>query len=160
MDLAKRKPTRLRGFDYSTPGAYFVTICTHGRKRLLSHIIVGEGFHPLPQNKLTTIGEEVDASVQYINNNYAGVTINKYVIMPNHIHMIVFLNNPGGGGTPPLQSVVGQLKSYTSKKYKGILWQRSFHDHIIRNETVYQKIWEYIDTNVARWKDDCFYNEG
>ncbi len=52
MEIIKRKPTRLKGYDYSTPGAYFVTICTHNRKCLLSNIIVGEGFHTLPQNTI------------------------------------------------------------------------------------------------------------
>ena len=78
--------------------------------------------------------------------------------MPNHIHLIVALNNSGGHGNPPLQNIIGQLKSYTTKKFGNILWQRSYHDHIIRGEKDYQKIWEYIDTNVMRWEKDCFFS--
>ena len=158
MNLPKRKPTRLKEYDYSTPGIYFITICTHNRKCLLSNIIVGEGLCALPQNTLTPIGNEIEKSIQYINDNYIGVKIDKYVIMPNHIHLILILDDSGGHGNPPLQNVIGKLKSYTTNKFGNILWQRSYHDHIIRGEKDYRKIWEYIDTNVIRWKKDCFYN--
>ena len=157
MNLPKRKPTRLKDYDYSTPGAYFITICTHKRKEILSKIIVGEGLCALPKQTLTSIGKEVKNSIQYINN-YVGVTIDKYVIMPNHLHLIVILEDSGGRGNPPLQNIIGQLKSYTTKKFGDILWQRSFYDHIIRGEKDYQKIWEYIDTNVITWEKDCFYD--
>ena len=158
MELPKRKPTRLKGYVYRAPGAYFITICTHDREELLSKIIVGEGLCTLPQNILTPIGIEVENSIQYINKNYVGVEIEKYVVMPNHIHLIVNLNDSGGHGNPPLQNIIGQLKSYTTNKFGGVLWQRSFHDHIIRDENDYKKTWEYIDTNVIKWKTDCFYN--
>ena len=144
MELPKRKPTRLKGYDYSTSGAYFVTICTKGRKKILSEIIVGEGLSALPQNILTPIGSEIEQSIQYINDNYDGIKIDKYVIMPNHIHLIVISDNSGGYGNPPLQNIIGQLKSYTTNKFGDILWQRSYHDHIIRGEKDYQKICEYI----------------
>ncbi len=157
MNLPKRKPTRLKEYDYSTSGAYFVTICTKNKEKLLSRIIVGEGLWALPQNILTPIGKEIENSLQYINDNFIGVKIDKYVIMPNHIHLIVMIDDAGGHGNPPLQNIIGQLKSFTTNKFGGILWQRSFHDHIIRGEKDYQKIWEYIDTNVLRWEQDCFY---
>ena len=159
MELPKRKPTRLKRYDYSTPGAYFVTVCTHNKECILSDINVGEGLRALPSNKLTQIGEEVEKSIQYINDNYDGVLIEKYIIMPNHIHLIVVLENSEGHGSPPLQSVIGQLKSFTTNKFGNILWQRSFHDHVIRNRNDYLKIWEYIDTNGLKWKTDCFFSE-
>ena len=165
MDLPRRKPTRLKEYDYSHNGAYFITICTHKRKCILSDIVVGEGLCALPekhsaypQNIMTPIGMEIEKTIKYINDNYTCVKIDKYVIMPNHIHLIVTLENSGGRGNPPLQNIIGQLKSYTTNKFGSVLWQRSFHDHIIRDEKDYQKIWEYIDTNVIRWEKDCFYN--
>lgn len=154
-DLPKRKPARLKEYDYSLPGAYFVTVCTHNRKCLLSSI-VGEGLCALPKNMLTTIGQEIEKTIQFINESYTGVTIDKFVIMPNHIHLIVVLDDSGGRGSPPLQNVIGQLKSYTTNKFGARLWQRSFHDHIIRNEQDYLKIWNYIDTNAEKWEQDCF----
>ena len=157
MELPKRKPTRLKNYDYSQNGAYFVTVCTVEKRHILSRI-VGEGLCALPQNILMPIGKETEKSIQFINENYQGVIIDKYVIMPNHIHLIVKLNDSGGRGNPPLQNVIGQLKSYVASKYPHPIWQRSFHDHVIRGENDYNKIWEYIDTNVSRWKDDCFYS--
>ena len=157
MELPKRKPTRLNGYDYSVPGAYFITICSHNREYLFSNI-VGEGLCALPQNILTPIGIEVEKSIQFINDNYIGVRIDKFVIMPNHIHLIVVLDNTGGRGNPPLQNIIGQLKSYITNKFDNTIWQRSYHDHIIRNEEDYKKIWNYIDTNVLKWEKDCFYN--
>jgi len=120
MQLPKRKSPRIKGYDYSQNGAYFVTICTHNKQHILSNI-VGEGFHALPQNNLTPIGIETENSIQYINKNYADVEIDKYVIMPNHIHLIVNINNSGGHGNPPLQNIIGQLKSYTTNKFGSVL---------------------------------------
>lgn len=157
MEYIKRKPTRLKEYDYGTPGAYFVTICTKEKKHLLCKI-VGAGLCARPQNILTPIGKEIEKSIDYIDKNYKGVKIDKYVIMPNHIHLIVIINDSGGDGTPPLQSIIGQLKSYVTKKYGKPLFQRSYHDHIIRNEEDYRKIWEYIDGNVERWDKDCYYS--
>ncbi|MBQ2696142.1 MAG: transposase [Clostridia bacterium] len=156
-DFPKRKATRLKGFDYSAPGTYFVTICTNNRKCLLSNI-VGEGLCALPKNTLTAIGKEVEKTIQFINEHYVGVNIDKYVIMPNHVHLIVALDNSRGHGNPPLQKVIGQLKSYIAHKFGVCLWQRSFHDHMIRGEQDYLKIWNYIDTNAIKWEQDCFYS--
>ena len=209
-----RKNPRLTDFDYSTPGYYFVTVCTKHRAKILGRIIaggdgtlqggdgtpplqdraaVGGGFHAAPcgfhdtsyRCELTSIGKKIEETIQYINQHYVGIDIEYFVIMPNHIHLLIRLHpavgggfhaapqnhhhavgggfhaaphgdgTQGGDGTPPLHRVVGQLKSYTQRSYSGQLWQRSFHDHIIRNETDYTNIVEYIQQNPARWADDC-----
>ena len=157
--LPKRKSTRLKNYNYSSPGAYFVTICTKDRNNILSDIIVGEGLCALPTNKLTKIGKFVEQSIKYADENYSGVKIDKYVIMPNHIHLIVILDDSGGHGNPPLQDVIYRLKSFTTHEYGKNLWQRSFHDHVIRGDKDYIKIWKYVDTNVLKWEQDCFYND-
>ena len=159
MDLPKRKPTRLPNYDYRQNGYYFITICTHNKENLLCHI-VGEGLCALPSVKLTAIGEIVNNAILYINNRYTDLQIVKYVIMPNHIHLILS-KQAGGHGGPPLQvyDIIGRFKSFTNNKYSGTLWQRSFHDHIIRSEKDYLKIWNYIDTNPQKWNEDCFYVE-
>ena len=159
MELPKRKPTRLNDYDYSSCGAYFITICTHKKQNILSKI-VGEGLCALPTIKLTPIGEAVNESIKYIADNYDNISVDKFVIMPNHIHLII-TNQTGGLGDPPLQiyDIIGNFKSFTTHKYGKILWQRSFHDHIIRGENDYLKIWNYIDTNPQKWQEDCFYTE-
>ncbi len=170
MDLPKRKPTRLKGYDYSTPGAYFVTMCTHNRKYLFSNIV--GAIHELPENKLTQYGKYVEQIIEILPERF-NVSIPKYVIMPNHIHLIIEINNDNEKRAireSPLQyhrsvidKMVGFLKMNVSKKiydtYPDKIWQRSYHDYIIRGEKDYQKIWEYIDTNVIKWELDCFYND-
>ncbi len=159
MNLPKRKLTRLKNYDYSQNGYYFITICTRDKQKVLCNI-VGEGLCALPSIDLTPIGETVKQAIEYINDNYDGVSVDKYVIMPNHVHLII-VKQTGGHGDPPLQvyDIIGRFKSFTDSKYNAILWQRSFYDHIIRDESDYLKIWNYIDLNPQKWAEDKFYIE-
>ncbi|MEG1993811.1 MAG: transposase [Oscillospiraceae bacterium] len=157
MGLPRRKPNRLKNYDYSQNCAYFITICVKERHELLCQIVGGDA-HIDPCVQLSEYGMVAD---KYIR----GVTgIDKYVIMPNHIHMIICVY--GGDGTmrasSPTQSISQLIKSFkilVTKQIGFSLWQRSFHDHIIRSQQEYQKIWEYIDTNPLKWADDCFYEK-
>ena len=99
-ELPKRKPTRLKGYDYSTPGAYFITICVKDKKQLLSKIIVGDDALIVPQNHLSNCGLICDKYINNINNKYENVTVDKYVIMPNHIHLIIFLHGTMRASSP------------------------------------------------------------
>ena len=112
MKLSKRKPNRLPDYDYSAEGYYFTTICTSQKQKILCNIVM-EGLCALPKTILTDIGKDVEKALLYINDNYAA-EIKKYVIMPNHIHFIIKMT--GGHRGPPLQSVVGRMKSYTTQK--------------------------------------------
>ena len=116
MDLLKRKPNRLKEYDYSVNGAYFITICTKNKECILSQI-VGEGLCALPQNELTPIGQEVEKAIRYIDETHPHASVDNYVIMPNHVHLIIYLNSKGGHGDPPLQGIIGRFKSYTTHKY-------------------------------------------
>ncbi len=163
MNLPKRKPTRLKGYDYSTPGMYFITICTHNRNCILSNI-VGQGLAPAEIN-LSKYGKIAEEQLLDLENRYKTIKIDKYVIMPNHIHIIVVLDNTAGATPcPTISDVICSFKSLItricnkSNNTPQKIFQTSFHDHIIRDEKDYQKIWEYIDTNVIRWEKDCFYN--
>ena len=170
MQLPKRKPTRLKEYDYSQNGAYFITICTHNRRYIFSNIV--GAIHELPENKLTQYGEFAEQIIKILPDRF-NVSIPKYVIMPNHIHLIIEINNDNGERAireSPLQhhrsvidKMVGFLKMNVSKKIHNTstekIWQRSYHDHIIRGEEDYKKIWEYIDTNVIQWEKDCFNND-
>ena len=159
----QRKKNRLEDFDYSTPGAYFITICTQDRKKILSEI-VGDGF-PVPKWS----GKIAEQSIDKIPVKYPNVTVDKYVIMPNHIHMLLQIDNdPGGTGnpSPTIGTIIGWYKYHTSKYINMArntpgerVFQRSFYDHVIRNQQDYNEIWQYIDSNPAKWAEDCFYNE-
>lgn len=166
MELPTRKSIRLKDYDYSKAGMYFVTICTKNKQHLLCEI-VGVGFHadPLesPFVKLSLIGIEIEKSIKFINENYENVSIIHYVIMPNHIHMIIVLKK-GGRGNPPLPDIVGQFKSFLTKRYNLLyktqnilLWQRNYYEHIIRDEDDFLKICQYIDENPIKWQDDCYF---
>lgn len=160
-DFPSRKPTRLKGYDYSTPGAYFITICVKDRKELLSKI-VGDVADAVPKNILTKYGEMAEKYINQMNEFYDCISVDKYVIMPNHIHLLlsITISETGTSRMPsPTNSVVSTFKRFCNKEYGENTWQRSFHDHIIRGEKDYNEIWEYIDTNVFRWEKDCFYNE-
>ena len=166
MELPKRKPTRLKGYDYSLPGAYFITICTKDRKCILSSISVGQGLAPA-ENYLTKYGKIAKDQLLSLVNKYNHINLDKYVIMPNHIHILISLEEKTAGASPcpTISDIVCTFKSLTTRlcKEKGFkdkhLFQSSFHDHIIRDSCDYDKIWEYIDTNILKWELDCFYNE-
>lgn len=161
-ELPKRKANRLKHFDYSTNGAYFITICTKDRKCILSNI-VGDGF-PVP--RLTPCGKIVFDLINEIVLKYDKVCVSKYVIMPNHIHMILNVSNDSGteNPSPTISKIMGWFK-YTATKQINMLcgisgqkiFQRSFYDHIIRNENDFNEIYRYIENNLAQWQEDKFY---
>jgi len=167
MNLPKRKPTRLKNFDYSQNGYYFITICTHNRKNLFSNIV--GAIHESPEIELNQNGKMVDNYIRQLNDRF-GLIVDKYVIMPNHIHLIIAINERSIRESTLrkrsiISNAIGYLKMNVSRNihkngYSSQIWQRSFHDHIIRNENDYLKIWEYIQNNPAKWREDCFYNSG
>ncbi len=155
----KRKANRLKGFDYSTPTAYFLTLCTQHRQCLLS-TIVGASIARPPRLDLTPVGTIVDSALQSISVHYCNVQIEKYVIMPNHIHLILHIFPDADGRAmlaPTVSRIIQHFKGTVTKHLGTSIWQKSFHDHIIRTEQDYRLIWEYIDTNPSCWEADCFY---
>ena len=107
------------------------------------------------------MGEAVDHAVSRIENRYPDVRVEKYVIMPNHVHLLLMIDTlPGRPRVAPTVSrIIQQTKGLATKMIGHTIWQKSFHDHIIRTESDYEMIWEYIDTNPGRWETDCFYTE-
>ncbi|MBR5873491.1 MAG: transposase [Oscillospiraceae bacterium] len=160
----KRKINRLKSWNYSNNGGYFITICTDNRKHILSKICVGDGF-PVPQ--LTKTGQIVDDYIKNINLKYSCVTVSEYVIMPNHIHLLLLIDNNGTGNpSPTVGNIIGWFKYNTTKsvneKYKTAgnkLWQRSYYDHIIRDEKDYMEKLNYILSNPLKWIDDEYYSD-
>ena len=166
--LPKRKSPRLADFDYSETGAYFLTICTENRKNILSTIeSVGEGF-PLP--KLSHCGEIANKWIQKIPEKYPKAHIDCYVIMPNHIHILLSVYEDDGRGNPSpttdVGAMMGWLKFQATKEINSLqgsvgkkIFQRSFFDHVVRNSEDYNEIQKYIYNNPLRWQYDKLYTE-
>ena len=168
MEVVQRKKIRLAASEYES-GWYFVTVCTENREKLLAKIkpFVGADDSVRPcgasgESQLSDIGMMVRDCLERLSDENAGITLDKYVVMPNHVHMIVHLSGETGGQSrPPLQRVVQRFKSITTRKCWALgrqkLWQRSYYDHIIRNAADYLRIWQYIDENPVRWAEDVYY---
>jgi len=187
-NIHHRRSIRLKGYDYSKAGAYFITICCQNRICRFGNIENGEmimnEYGTVAYNEWTKLPER-----------FPNFVLDVFQIMPNHIHGIIVLNDiPVGAGLAPAQNdvvaqnetdiraniragaspaptvfdIVGAYKSlvanvcldiFKSKnKMMGKLWQRNYHEHIIRNEQSYQTISDYIINNPAKWADDKFYN--
>lgn len=165
-----RKNLRLREYDYNTPGAYFITFCIHNRRNTLSHIV--GAIQESPVSQLSVCGRIVDSVIRSVPE-HLHVTIDRYVIMPNHVHLIVMISEqdpwqaiqePPRKGRSVLSKAVGYIKMNASKairqQYGDVtVWQRGFHDHVIRNRDDYEMIAKYIQENPLRWELDKFYTE-
>ncbi len=158
--MQKRKILRLPIYDYSQNGTYFVTICTDKKRKCLADVCRG-GVLPRPMGVL------VEKEICALPDRY-GICIDKYVVMPNHVHILLTVQRAGQSPapTPDLSGLVGAFKSVTTKAVNQQtntpgqkLWQRSFYDHVIRNEADYLRAWQYIDDNPARWAEDEYYSE-
>ena len=166
MEGPLRKQNRLQNWNYSSPAAYFVTRCTQNRTPFLSEILVGAES---PGPRLTKYGRITDDVIRQISDKYPMVQREKYVIMPNHIHFIFRIEwelcGPGNPA-PTISTVMAWFKYQATKEINALdgisgrrVFQRSFHDHIIRNQAEYEKIWLYIDQNPLTWERDCFYRD-
>ena len=163
--LPVRKPLRMEHYNYNTPGAYFLTFCTHNRKHLLSNIV--GAIHESPALQLTAYGRMVEAVIQNIPE-HLHATIDRYVIMPNHVHLIAVITEEDvlqEIRKSPMQSrtvlskLIGYIKMNASKAIRqrygdADIWQRGYHDHVIRNQEDYTALAEYIQTNPLRWELD------
>ena len=183
-DLPKRKDLRLKHYDYSSAGAYFVTICTKDRKRILSNIIkpsvgVGALDDPLngflnepqiPQIQLTEIGK-VTEKYLLSSENIPGVKIDRYVIMPDHIHVIIFLypdkytSRKDGSSRAPtptndmLPHIVSTFKRFCNREIGNNIFQRGYMEHLVRDREDYEIRAKYIYENPIRWYYDELYAE-
>ena len=173
-DLKSRKTPRCQSFDYNSVGTYFITICTQNRRPLLSRI-VGTGVLDCPQTELTRYGEIADKYIKQLNNFYNYLSVEGYVIMPNHIHILLWVQenknaaDNGQSRTPVPTNIeranslcsqfVSTFKRFCNKEYGKNIWQARFNDHIIRNNQDYEEHLRYIYENPVRWHCDELYSE-
>ena len=165
-ELPKRKPTRLRNFDYSATGAYFITICTEGRREVLSCIVGGDVLDAPKNVELLSYGKIADKYINQLNEFYDHITVDRYVIMPNHIHIMLFVRGDGASRTSPptiqhsaVSQFVSTFKRFCNKEFGENIWQRHFNDHIIRNRQDYEQHLRYIYENPIHWQHDELYTE-
>ena len=185
-EFPTRKPTRLRNFDYNTVGAYFITICTENRQQILSRIVgagvldcpsdthdnlVGAGVPDCPRVELTKHGQIAEKHILQLSDFYDYLSIESYVIMPNHIHLLLFvranskISKNGLSRTPAPTNIerannivsqfVSTFKRFCNKEYGENIWQSRFYDHVIRDRKDYETRIKYIHENPMRW----FYDE-
>ena len=175
-DRHHRRSIRLKGYDYTQPGAYFVTLCTHDRAHLFGEVVDGE-------MRLNEWGEIVrdewfkTAQVR----PYVQLRDDEFVVMPNHIHGIIWIadnvgatrrvaptdrvapTTPRGPAPQSIGAIIGQFKSAVTKRMNelrdtpgALVWQRNYYEHIIRNERALNAIRQYIDENPLRWDLDRY----
>jgi REP element-mobilizing transposase RayT len=151
MPFYKRKSPRIPNYDYSKGNYYFVTFCTYEHRCIFGR-----------PGELNQFGLIAQRDILNIPQHYAGVTIDKFVVMPNHIHMIIVLEDRVDN--PSISKIIALYKTGVTKQLRRFdpnlqVWQRSFHDHIIRNQKGYEQIWSYIDYNPIQWEMDKFYRD-
>jgi len=166
--LPRRTSPRLKNYDYNSPGKYFITFCTHEKRPLLSQIV--GAIHESPESILTHAGMITEKALSTLPNHLPA-RIDSYVIMPNHVHLILTISD-----TPEqrairesplrkrsaLSKTVGYIKMNITKQIHsqsgpGPIWQRGYYDHVIRDEKDYLRIVTYMEQNPFRWSEDRFY---
>ena len=160
MEQPKRKRPRHPGYDYSQPNAYFITICTKDKRSFFGPV----GADSISARMIRrTFLETIDS--------FSYVTCPIFTVMPNHVHAIIQIERADIESAPTISEIIQAFKRYSTLEYiklvkngcvspfKGKIWQRSFHDHVIRDEAGFLKIWNYIDGNPSKWEEDCFYVE-
>jgi putative transposase len=168
-DKHHRRSIRLPGYDYSSAGAYFVTICVQGVRDVREAPLLGEIVDS--EMVLNTLGCVVDECWGWLANQYPYVKLDSYVIMPNHLHGIMIITDDDGRSGSrtaptkhkPLGRLIGAFKTVSTKKINRVMqtpgatyWQRNYWEHIIRSERALNNIRTYIATNPANWHRDRY----
>lgn len=147
MKFPKRKHPRLKEYDYSNDGGYFVTVCVKNKEKLLGEPVLVNG-----KIKLTPIGETAEKHIKAINSAYDGVRVDSYMIMPDHIHMLITISGGMRACRPTsLQTVARTFKTMVTREIGFSVWQTSFYEHIVRDEKDYTDIDNYIKANPQKY---------
>ena len=149
-----RRSIRLKGYDYSQPGAYFITVCTHNRKPVLGRIMDAK-------MELSDYGRIVSARWLNLPRHYSHLELNAFVVMPNHIHGILMFRSTELAKRHPVSEIVRSFKTFSSRRINEIrdipgipVWQRNYWEHVIRDQESFKRIHDYILTNPLRWHLD------
>ena len=165
MDNEKRMPTRkeirLKNYNYSSSGGYFLTICTSERRNYFWEN-VGATIGRPQDVTLSPYGKIVDEAINNISSIYPALEVDCYVIMPDHIHLLLIIRADEYGRpmvAPTMSRVVQQLKGYITKRIGHSIWQKLFIDHVIRDREDYEAHVKYIYENPIHWQYDHLLTE-
>jgi putative transposase len=160
-DIHHRRSIRLKGYDYSRCGAYFITLCLQNRKDVLFGEIIDAVMN------LNDAGKLVDFTWNDLINHNDNIVLDSSMIMPDHFHGIIIIENPivGAGSRPvklpTLSEIVRQFKTFSARRINELrqasgipVWQRNYYEHIIRNDEELYRIREYIDNNPLNWENN------
>ncbi|MCL5666811.1 MAG: transposase [Patescibacteria group bacterium] len=157
--LPQRKANRLKQYDYSRPGFYFVTVCAKDMRCCFGEVIKGEMI-------LNEWGKIAEKFWKEIPKYYKGISLDVFRVMPNHVHGIIVIGDVGADiirpyKRPSISQMVGSFKRVSSKAIhitdNNFAWHKSFYDHVIRKEESLDKIREYIINNPLKWKLDKYH---
>ncbi|TYB79951.1 hypothetical protein ES674_08380 [Bizionia myxarmorum] len=178
--MKDRKRNRLKGYDYSQDNLYFVTICVKDRiccfGKIIEELDFGETSNDLSvcegalqyRIQLNEYGIIVKERLLWLETQYPYVILDNFVVMPNNVHAVIEIDSLKISDKvvkiKSLSSLVGAFKTTSSKLihetgFLDFSWQRSFHDHIIRTQSSYQNISNYIDLNPQKWQQDSLFSE-
>ena len=168
VKIKHRKRTRLINADYNDTSTVFLTLCTEGRRCILSYI-VDDDHLDCPKVELTCYGQIVDKYIRQLNDFYDNLVVENYVIMPNHVHILMWIKGDENEALDTRVSTVqnsvpskfvSTLKRFCNKECGVNIWQYRSYDHIIRDQYDYDKHFKYIDDNPISWVCDELYVEG
>ncbi len=161
-DIRGRRSIRLKEFDYSQPGAYFITVCTNGRQCMFGDIVDEEMI-------LNDAGAIVRKVWEEIPRRFSAAKLGEFVIMPNHLHGIIVIvgavlappTEGAASSAPTLAEIIRAFKSLSGRQVNRLLsrkgkslWQRNYYEHVIRNETELDRVRRYIVENPIKWDID------
>ena len=158
----ERKRIRLRDYDYGEIGCYFITICADKRRPIFSRIIPGNA-HTITEVRLSPIGSVIQKHIQCIPRLYPDITIDHYVIMPNHVHLLISVHKESrqeDRSKMLIPKIIQSLKASVTKEIPIAfrpVWQTRYYDHVIRDASDFQIKWQYIQNNPVKWVEDSYY---
>jgi putative transposase len=153
-DIHHRHSIRLKGYDYSKPGTYFITICTHNRESLLGNISNG-AMYP------NEYGHLAQSYWKYLERYHTNIRIDEHIIMPNHLHGIIVLMESSSDRDKSIPEIIRGFKTFSARqinKIRGLrgvpVWQRNYYDSIIQDRIALDLVRQYIINNPRNWKKD------
>ncbi len=170
LDFPQRKSIRLKGYDYTREGAYYVTLCTQNKKCIFGKVVE-------ERTELNDLGKVVAGSWKWLARRYSYVELDEWIVMPNHFHGILLIRAAGGSRTAPTASdpvqrsrkikplgrLIGAFKTVSSTRISQLsslsgseVWQRDFYDHVIRDRADLLRIRQYIQENPMLWTEDPY----